>query len=109
MTLKQIKNIAKKEGIDLSLISIHKRFGEWHIEMCDLPKDLSSRNIAYYDQNRQQLPEVEKMIRKYNREAKKLMKALNTPHWGLKTGYGEWIYKTGSMDESTRLALNNID
>lgn len=109
MTKKQIEATAKRAGIDLSLISIRRSCGTYRIEMADLPKELANRNIASYEQSGQQLPEVEKLIRKYNRDAKKLLKALHTAHWGVMAGYGAWAYTLGEMDESTRLALNNMD
>lgn len=109
MTKKQIEKIAQQNGIDLSLIYIFKRCGTMHIEMADLPADLAKKNIAYYDETNNQLPEVEKMIKKYNREAKKLLKALNVKWWAFKTGYGAWDHRLGEMSESTKLAFNNID
>ena len=87
MTKKQIEATAKRAGIDLSLISIRRSCGTYLIEMADLPKELSERNAAHYLQSGQQLPEVEKLIRKYNRDAKKLLKALHTAHWGVMAGY----------------------
>ena len=109
MTKKQIEKAAKENGIDLSLISIGRHSGTFRFEMADIPKELANRNIAYYEQNMCQLQEVEKMIRKNNREVKKLLMVLGVKYWGLRTGYGAWDYTLGSMDESTRLALNNID
>lgn len=109
MTKQQIVKTAKQNGIDLSLISIFKRSGTIHIEMADLPADLAKKNLAYYDETNNQLPEVEKMIKKYNRDAKKLMKALGVKWWAFKTGYGAWDYRLGEMSESTKLAFNNID
>lgn len=109
MTKQQIVKIAQQNSIDLSLIAIFKRSGTMHIEMADIPADLAKKNIAYYDETNNQLPEVEKMIRKYNREAKKLLKALGVKWWAFKTGYGAWDYRLGEMSESTKLAFNNID
>lgn len=109
MTKKQIVNAAEKNGIDLSLITIRRSCGTYRFEMADIPKEMASRNISFYYETGSQLPEVEKLIRKYNRDVKKLLKVLNVKHWGLKTGYGAWDYTLGTMDESTKLALNNID
>ena len=109
MTKKQIEKVAQQNGIDISLISIFKRSGTTHIEMADLPAELVKRNIAYHNETNNQLPEVEKMIRKYNREAKKLVKVLGVKWWAFKTGYGAWDYRIGEMSEGTKLAFNNID
>ena len=109
MTKKQIEKVAQQNGIDLSLVHIFKFCGTMHIEMADLHDDLAKKNIAYYDETHNQLPEVEKMIKKYNREAKKLMKVLNVKWWAFKTGDGAWDYRLGDMSESTKMAFNNID
>lgn len=109
MTKKQIEKIAEQNGIDISIFKIFKRCGTMHIEMNDLPADLAKKNIAHYNETNNQLPEVDKMIRKYNREAKKLVKALGVKWWAFKTGYGAWDYRLGEMSESTKLAFNNID
>lgn len=109
MTKKQIENIAKLYSIDISMVSITKRSGTWHFEMADLPADLAKKNIAYYYENNDQLPEVITMIKKYNRQVKKLLKALGWKYWGFKTGSGAWDYELGNMSESTKLAFANID
>lgn len=109
MTKKQIENIAKQNGIDITLVSIIKCSGTWRFEMADLPADLAKKNIAYFYENNDQLPEVLAMIKKYNRQVKKLLKALGVKHWGFKTGYGAWDYQLGAMSESTKMAFANID
>lgn len=109
MTKKQIEKTAQQNSINLSLITISRSCGTYRFEMTDLPADLAKKNIAYFDETNNQLPEVEKMIRKYNREVKKLLKVLGVEHWGFKTGYGAWEYQLGAMSESTKMAFNNID
>ena len=109
MTKAQIQKIAKANGLDISLISIRKCSGTLRFEMADLPADLAKRNIDYWYENGYQLPEVEKIIKKYNQQANKLLKLLGLKHWGLKTGTGAWDYELGEMSYSTRLALENID
>ena len=109
MTKAQIQKIAKANGLDISLISIRKCSGTIRLEMADLPADLAKRNIEYYYENCEQLPEVEKTIKKYNQQAKKLLAVMGLKHWGLKTGTGAWDYELGEMSYSTRLALYNID
>lgn len=109
MTKKQIENIAKKNGIDISLVAIIKCSGTWRFEMADLPADLAKKNIANFYENNEQLPEVLAMIKKYNLQAKKLLKALGVKYCGFKTGTGAWDYQLGTMSESTKLAFANID
>lgn len=110
MTKATIKKAAKENGVDLSLIEISRNgSGVYCIEDTSLPADLAQRNIEYGERTGCQLPEVEKRISKYNREARKLLKALGAKHWGFKTGYGAWHYELGAMSESTKLAFANID
>lgn len=109
MTKAQVQKIAKANGLDISLVSIRKSNGTLRFEKADLPSDLIKRNIDYYYQNNEQLPEVEKLIAEYNRQVKKLLKILGVKYWGLRTGTGAWTYNLGEMSYSTRLALDNID
>jgi len=107
MTKTTIKKAAKSAGIDPSLIKITKAGGVYGIEDADLPADLAQRNIAY--EGLGQLPEVEKVIRTYNRAAKKLIQAIGGEYHGYKTGYGAWHYTLASMTAGERLAALNID
>lgn len=107
MTKATIKKTAKSAGIDLSLIKITKVGGVYGIEDADLPVDLARRNVEYEGPG--QLPEVEKIIRAYNRAAKKLVKAINCEYHGYKTGYGAWHYEFAPMSGSAKLAFANID
>lgn len=109
MTKAQVQKIAKANSLDISLVSIRKCSGTLRFEMADLPADLTKRNIEYFYETNEQLPEVEKIIKKYNRQVKKLLKVLGVKHWGLRTGTGAWDYELGEMSYSTRLALYNID
>lgn len=107
MTKTTINKVAKSAGIDTSLIKITKVGGVYGIEDADLPADLARRNVEYEGPG--QLPEVEKIIRAYNRAAKKLVKAINSEYHGYKTGYGAWHYTLASMTAGERLAALNID
>ena len=110
MTKAQIQKIAKANGLDISLISIRKCSGTIQFDMTDLPSDLVKRNLE--DEGTRNIPEVEKIIKKYNSQVKKLVKALKAEgieSWGMKYGDGTWHYELGSMSYSTRLALENID
>ena len=109
MTKKQIEKTAQEHGISITLVEIKKADGTFRFEMKDLPRDLRKANIAHYYETGEQLVEVERMIRKYNRQAKKLLKVLGLKHWGFRTGYGAWEYQLGAMSYSTKLAFMNID
>lgn len=109
MTKATITKTAKANNINLTLINISRCSGTYRFEMSDLSADLTAKNLAYYYETGDQLPEVEKTIKKYNREVKKLLKALGVKHWGFKAGSGEWIYELGEQSYSTKLAFANID
>lgn len=109
MTKAQVQKIAKANSLDISLVSIRKCNGTLRFEMADLPADLIKRNLENFWATNEQLPEVEKAIKKYNRQVKKLLKVLGLKHWGIRTGTGAWDYELGEMSYSTRLALDNID
>lgn len=109
MTKATITKTAKENNINLTLIKISRCSGTYRFEMADLSADLIKKNLAYYYETGDQLPEVENIIKKYNREVKKLLKALGVKYWGLKTGSGEWDYKLGEQSYMTKLALANID
>ena len=109
MTIATIKKIAKENNINLELIKITRSSGTFHFEMADLSADLVKKNLSHYYETNEQLPEVEKMIRKYNREVKRLLKVLAVKHWGFKAGSGEWHYSLGEQSYSTKLAFANID
>lgn len=109
MTKTTITKIAKENNIDLALIKISRCSGTYRFEMADLPNDLTKKNLDYYYETNEQLPEVEKMIKKYNREVKKLLKALAVKYWGFRTGTGAWDYELGAQSYSTKLAFANID
>ena len=109
MTKTTITKVAKENGIALDLIKIYRTDGTYGFEMANLPSDMVKANIEYYDRNGEQLPEVEKMVRKYNREVKKLLKALGEKYWGFRCGDGTWQYELGEQSYSTKLAFANID
>lgn len=110
MTKAQIQKIAKANGLDISLVSIRKCSGTIQFDMTDLPADLVKRNLE--DEGTRNIPEVEKIVKKYNGQVKKLVKALKAEgveSWGMKYGDGTWHYELGAMSYSTRLVLDNID
>ncbi len=109
MTKATIKKIAKENNINLEIIKISYSSGTYHFEMADLSADLIKKNLSHYYETNEQLPEVEEMIKRYNREVKKLLKALSVKYWGFKSGSGEWNYSLGEQSYSTKLAFANID
>lgn len=109
MTKKQIEKTAQEHGISITLVEIKKASGTIRFEKKDLPADLAKKNVAHYYETGEQLVEVERMIRKYNRQVKKLLKVLGVEYWGFRTGYGAWVYQLGAMSNSTKLAFANID
>lgn len=109
MTKTTITKTAKENNIDLTLINITRSNGTYRFEMADLPADLVKKNLDYFYETDEQLPEVEKMIKEYNREVKKLLKALAVKYWGFRTGTGAWDYELGAQSYSTKLAFANID
>lgn len=112
MTKAQIQKIAKANGLDISLVSIRKCSGTIQFDMIDLPTDLVKRNLENFWERTQNIPEVERIIKKYNRQAQKLVKVLKAEGekcWGMLYGDGTWHYELGAMSYSTRLALDNID
>ena len=111
MTKKQIEKAAQQHGISITMVEIkkNKTAGEWRFEKKELPRELAQRNIAHYYETGEQLVEVERMIRKYNRQVKKLLAVLGVKYWGYRGGAGDWVYQLGAMDYSTELAFANID
>lgn len=109
MTKTTITKTAKENGIALDLIKIYRTDGTYGFEMADLSPDMAKANLEYYNRNGKQLPEVEKMICKYNREVKKLLKMLGVKYWGFRCGDGTWQYELGEQSYSTKLAFANID
>lgn len=112
MTKSQIQKIAKANGLDISLVSIRKNSHTIQFDMTDLPDDLVKRNLENFWERTGNIPEVERIIKKYNRQVKKLVKALEAEGetvWGMLCGDGTWHYELGAMSYSTELALANID
>ena len=109
MTKATITKTAKEKNISLDLIKITRRNGTYDFDMVDLPADMVKANLEYSDGTDHNLPEVDKMIRKYNREVKRLLKALGVEHWGYQGGDGAWHYELGEESYSSKLAFANID
>ena len=102
LTAATIKKVARENGIDMALISLHRNYtGVIRIE---------DNGDAFRG-----LDEIQtgRKLRKYNRAALRLAtilrKEYGATYWGLKSGYGAWAYEMGSMSESTKLALANVD
>ena len=111
MTKSQIQKIARANGLDISLISVRKCSGTIQFDMADLPADLVKRNIESAEGTRN-IPEVERIIKKYNRQIANLIEALKAEGegvWGMLYGNGAWHYELGAMSYRTRLALDNMD
>lgn len=107
MTKATITKTAKEKGISLDLIKITRRNGTYDFDMVDLPADMVKANLECSDDHN--LPEVDKMIRKYNREVKKLLKTLDVEYWGFQGGDGAWHYELGEQSYASKLAFANID
>ncbi|GMO52025.1 MAG: hypothetical protein Pg6C_17250 [Treponemataceae bacterium] len=111
MTKAMVIKLAKEAGISITLITAKRHGGETCINMVDIPADLSARNLASGERYRN-IPEVDRLIREYNRQARKLIAVLKKQgvfFQGIKYGSGEWAYTTRKPNYSDWLAANNID
>jgi len=115
LTAATIKRIAKEKGISITMVSAKTRYGILDIEMAELPADVIERNFenAYSRGNAGcNTFEVQRAIKKYNRQARKLVAALKIAGflmWGRRFGNGEWTYASQEPSYSERLAMDNID
>ena len=111
MTRAMLGKLAKEAGISITLIDAKRYRGETCISMVDLPVNLAVRNLASGERYRN-IPEVDRLIRKYNRQARKLIAVLKKQGislWGIKYGSGEWSYTTRKPNYSDWLVANNLD
>ena len=111
MTVKEVKTFCKEHGINADRMKIYKHGGLIHIEMADLPQDLVKKNLEEYyatghDRN---IPEIDRLIRRYNRQAARLVKLLPVGFCGIRTGSGEWEYREGGFTYTEELIFNNMD
>jgi hypothetical protein len=111
MTKAMIGKLAKEAGISITLIDAKRHGGETYISMVDIPAELSARNLTSCERYRN-IPEVDRLIREYNRQARKLLAVLKkqgVSFQGTKYGSGEWAYTTRKTNYSDWLVTNNID
>lgn len=110
MTITTVKKIAREKGISITMVSLFRRDGNIEIEMADLPRDMVERNLR--SDGHGNTVEVDRAIRKYNRQARKLTAALRRNGmllWGRCWGSGEWAYTTRKPTASDVLIWYNID
>jgi hypothetical protein len=111
LTKTMIAKLAKEAGISITLVKAGQSKGETSINMADLPPDAAARNLASGNRYRN-TTEVERLVRKYNRQARKLTAVLRRHGFflgGRKYGSGEWSYTTRKPNYSDWLVANNID
>ena len=111
MTKKEVLKIAAANNINADRMSIYKRRGLIHIEMAEIPKDLIKKNLdpEYNPNPDRNIPEIDRLIRRYNRQASRLVKALGTEFCGWKAGSGEWYWREGNFTHTEKLAFANMD
>jgi hypothetical protein len=116
VTERTIKKIAREAGISIGLVSVGQYRGETLIRMAELPPDVMKRLLDYCKENgyRNNTPEVQQIVRKYNRQVNKLMgvfktKGLLKRFWGRRLGDGRWEYTDRRYSPSDELVANNID
>lgn len=111
MTVREVKAFCNEHQINADRMKIYKHGGLIHIEMADIPKELIEKNLKEYEEtgSRRNIPEIDRLIRRYNRQAKRLVKLLPIGFCGFRCGTGEWDYREGSFTASEELAFNNMD
>jgi hypothetical protein len=116
MTKATIQGIARKAGISITLIAAWSRSGSIHLEMAELPPEVAKKNMEYARENgyRENTLEVTRIIRKYNRQIKKLIAAIKAQglirgFWGRQNGDGTWDYTNREWTATDELVWNNID
>ena len=116
MTVAKVRKIAKEKGISITMVSVSKSYGGLCLEMVELPTEVIKRNLeseGHQNYGNGNTIEVTRLIRKYNRQAKKIVAALIAsgvePIRGRVYGSGEVAYTTRRWTASDELAWNNID
>lgn len=111
MTVREVKNFCKEHGINSDRMKIYKHGGLIHIEMADIPKELIKKNLEEYHAtgHNRNIPEIDRLIRRYNRQAHRLVKLLPIGFCGFRCGTGEWEYREGGFTWSEKLSFNNMD
>ena len=110
MTAAFARRIATEKGISTTMVSIAKRRGDLYINMIELPPEVIKRNLESGE--RRNNTETDRLIRKYNRQSKKIAAALRAAGveiGGTLRGSGVWDYSTRRWTASGELARNNID
>jgi len=105
-----VRKIAKEKGISITMVSVIDRYGILELEMADLPQDMIDRNLS--NTGRGNTAEADRAIRKYNRQVRKIVAALQIAGffmWGRCFNYGPWRYMSEKPTASDELVLNNID
>ena len=110
ITAAKARKLAQEKGISITMVSIFREYGDLYLEMTELPHDVVKRNLESGE--RRNNLEVTRLVRKYNRQARKIVSALRA--YGLEIrgmirGSGEWDYTTRRWTVSDELAWNNID
>lgn len=111
MTKKQVLKIAAENNVNTDRMNIYKKGGLIHIEMAEIPDELIKKNLdpTFNPSRYKNIPEIDRFIRKYNRQANRLVKILGIGFCGFKAGSGEWYYREGGFTQSEELAFANID
>lgn len=111
MTVREVKAFCMEHGINQDRMKIYKHGGLIHIEMADIPEDLIKKNLAEYEQTgrARNIPEIDRLIRRYNRQAARLVKLLPAGFCGFRCETGEWQYREGGFTAGEELAFLNID
>ena len=107
MTKRQIERIAKENNVNMGRISIRKVHGLWNISMAEIPNELIEKNLA--SENETNIPEIDRLIRRYNRQAMRLVKIFPMEFHGFRAGDGVWEYEEGPRTQGEILASLNID
>jgi len=112
LTAATVKRIAREKGISITMVSVYSRHGILDISMKDLPPDMIDRNLRNAIPGQGNTAEVNRAIRKYNRQARKIAAALRIEGyflWGRCFGNGAWSYTSQEPTAHDELVLNNID
>jgi DNA-binding transcriptional MerR regulator len=116
ITKATVKKMAKEAGVSITMVSVWNRSGSLEIERIDLPQDLAQKNMENQNitGNRYwNIPEVDRLVRKYNRQVKKLIAVLrkNGLYFRGRFLYGrqEWTFTNREWTPTDELIWNNID
>lgn len=111
MTKAELIKLAKENHVNLERMEIKQRRGIVSIEMKELPAELIKRNLENDEYGN--IPEVDRLIRRYNRQAHRLTRlAVNTfgvNLYGRQNGSGEWKYEFRNKTVTEYLMSENID